>query len=360
MPFFHQLIPRLAEDGIDCRVAIPRVPLTQADRGDSEDAQWTIAGKGRSVRVRGRSISMYGSSSARRGADAVITGLASTSLDTWAALYGSFTRRVPVGLWGHVRSYVNPSTKVDRCLKQHQVHRAHHVFAYTPSGVLQAEAWGLPTAKVTCVMNTVDTRPLTAARAGLGREHVSGFQDGYHLTPGRTSAFIGGLDASKRIAFLADVLEHIWTVQPDFKLLLGGRGHSLSLLARAISRGQVVALGQVNARDKALMAACASTMCMPGRIGLVAVDALALGLPIVTTDWRYHAPEADYLEEGLSRFTSADDPFSFASLLLRRTEALGSKSPTFSYPAMSDMVDRFVGGVRTMLNSTDVHEVNRM
>ena len=39
----------------------------------------------------------------------------------------------------------------------------------------------------------------------------------------------------------------------------------------------------------------ASYMVIPGRVGLVAVDALALGLPVVTTDFPHHAPEVEYL-----------------------------------------------------------------
>jgi hypothetical protein len=36
-------------------------------------------------------------------------------------------------------------------------------------------------------------------------------------------------------------------------------------------------------------------MLMPGRVGLVAVDCLALGLPMITTTFDRHAPEAEYL-----------------------------------------------------------------
>jgi hypothetical protein len=37
---------------------------------------------------------------------------------------------------------------------------------------------------------------------------------------------------------------------------------------------------------------------MPGRVGLVAIDALALGLPVHTTDFGFHAPEIEFLQPG--------------------------------------------------------------
>jgi hypothetical protein len=43
-----------------------------------------------------------------------------------------------------------------------------------------------------------------------------------------------------------------------------------------------------------------SAIWMPGRVGLVAVDALALGLPVLTTHFPFHAPELEYLVEGRS------------------------------------------------------------
>lgn len=348
LPFFDQLVARLAADGIDCRVAIPAAPLVQRDREDSSDAPWTIHTKARSATFAGRSFSMYGSAPARRGADAVITGLASTSLDTWAALYGA-GRRIPVGLWGHVRNYVSPPSALDQHLKQIQARRADHIFAYTPQGALEAERWGVPAHRVTCVMNTVDTTALRQAQRQLPAEEVATFKDKHGLQPGKTSAFIGAIDTSKRIDFIVRVLDHIWQSDPEFKMLLGGSGDCHQLLAPAIARGQVVDMGFVTPADKALIGACASTICMPGRIGLVAIDSLVLRLPIITTNWPFHAPEVEYLENGTTFHTSSPDVSSFTSLLLDRTRARDAPYEVIGLPTIDEMVDRFQSGINSLL-----------
>ena len=43
--------------------------------------------------------------------------------------------------------------------------------------------------------------------------------------------------------------------------------------------------------DFALLGCVCDVMVIPGRVGLVAVDAMALGLPLVTTKHDAHAPE---------------------------------------------------------------------
>ena len=350
VPFFDRLIPRLAADDIDCRVAIPTAPLVQLDRGDSADAPWTLHTQARSFDLAGRSFSMYGSAQARRGADAVITGLASTSVDTWAALYGR-GRRIPVGLWGHVRNYVSAPSALDQRLKQIQARRADHVFAYTPQGALEAQRWGVSAGKVTCVMNTIDTTELRQAQKRLTADEIAAFANKHRLQRGRTSVFIGALDATKRIDFMANVLDELWQSDPHFKILLGGHGDCHNLLMPAIKRGQVIDMGFVTPAGKALIGACASTLCMPGRVGLVAVDALALKLPIITTDWRFHAPEVDYLEEGKNLIRTTDS--AFASTLRQHTEQASSTSPTtVDPPLLDDMVLRFHQGVRRMLRTS--------
>lgn len=56
-------------------------------------------------------------------------------------------------------------------------------------------------------------------------------------------------------------------------------------------------------RTLATLGKIAQVCVMPGRVGLVAVDAMTLGLPIITTDWPFHAPERDYLTSEFSVVT---------------------------------------------------------
>lgn len=114
-------------------------------------------------------------------------------------------------------------------------------------------------------------------------------------------------------------------------------------------------LGYADSVGQALIARASSALLMPGRIGLVAVDALVLGIPIITTDWKYHAPEAEFLVEGESCFTAIDDVDSYVSLvrtfLQERSWVEDGNHPSWRYPTIDGMVRNFSSGVLKMLDA---------
>ena len=93
----------------------------------------------------------------------------------------------------------------------------------------------------------------------------------------------------------------------------------------------------------------ATVLLNPGRIGLTAVDALALRIPIVTTSTALHGPEAEYLIHGESVFATADDPSAFVEAALALDIAPLPVSD--SLPTLGHMVDRFVSGTLAMLDA---------
>lgn len=355
--FFEQLILALAVHGISCKVAASNPDALQRARGDAVDPSWVIPIQQKSISIAGKSIGLGGARPAWKDADAVILGLLGSSIDTYLALLDAKRRQLKVGLWGHVKPYVSAGNPIDLALERLQMTAADHVFAYTPGGAHYAQEVGVASSKITTVMNSVDTTSLGNARLQVSEEAAREFANRNGVIAGQTLAFIGGLDQSKRIEFLAAALDVLWVEAPELKLLVGGRGEQEVLLQRAVARGQCVLLGYTDHFQQALIARTASALLMPGRIGLVAVDALVLGLPIITTDWPYHAPEAEYLIEGKSRVTSENNVPAFVAVikdfLLRNPEHSGGQTLVETYPTIQNMVSNYVSGVLTMLGTED-------
>lgn len=351
--FFVSLIEMLGAEGVSCRVAAASPSGTQLARGDAVSADWIVNYSQRNVRIRGRSLGLGGARRLWKNDDAVIVGHLGSSLDTYSALYDASRNGLRVGLWGHIKPYVSAGHPLDLALERWQLGRCDRVFAYTPGGRDYAVAAGVDAHKVTTVMNATDTSQLLGARNALTSAHVESFMSKHQLKSGRTLGYIGGLDSSKRIAFLVATLDRLWATDPDLKIVVGGQGSDESLLDEARRRGQVVMLGYATVDDQALIARASSALLMPGRIGLVAVDALVLGIPILTTDWPYHAPEHEYLVESVTRFTAANDVDSFASLVRRflAQSASGStrRGPEWNFPTMDAMVENFGSGILQML-----------
>jgi glycosyltransferase involved in cell wall biosynthesis len=325
----------------------------QGTRGDAADAPWIRYVEPRSVPIGRRRVNLGGSKTAWNKADAVIVGLIGTSVDTYAAVLSGIRDEVRVGLWGHVKSYTASPNRVDLALERWQMRHAHQIFAYTPSGADAAVAAGIPRSRVTTIMNSIDTDALCAAVADLNEEKVSEFMRHYDLRPGRTVAILGGLDASKRIEFLAAALEELHRLAPDIKILLAGKGSQADLLQSAIERGQVINLGYVGDTEKALLGRTVSAFVNPGRVGLLAVEALLLRVPIVTTGWPFHAPEVEYLIEGVSKFTAPNTPSEFARYVSdfceepRRDEGI-----ELEFPTLDAMVENFRTGVVSMMRDS--------
>ncbi|WP_420178740.1 glycosyltransferase family 4 protein [Paenarthrobacter sp. TA1.8] len=350
LAFFEKLISSLSTYGIDCRVAASDPDHEQSKRGDATKPSWVIPVRQRRIKVGSRSINLGGSRKAWSAADAVIVGLVGSSLDTYLALMDSRFRRLKIGLWGHVKPYVSPGNRLDLWLERLQMKLADEIFAYTKGGRDFAEAGGIASDKITTVMNAVDTGALEDAVLSTSEEEAASFSALHSVDPSKTLAFVGGLDSSKRIEFLAESLERIWELDPSVKFLIGGLGPDSHHLAPAVARGQAITLGYVDAKQMALLARSVKGIVMPGRIGLVAVDALVLGLPVITTDWAFHAPESEYLTEGSTRFTSPDSPEAYADAVVSFiAQPAVDRVETPWFPTIDDMVANFTTGILRML-----------
>lgn len=352
--FFSALIAALDGADINCRVAAAAPKQEQAERGDAVTADWVETYEPKQLHVGGRTIGLGGARHLWRHDDAVVVGHLGSSLDTYRAIYDAARNQIRVGLWGHIKSYVNDGNPLDVALERWQLRRSDHVFAYTRGGHDYAIRSGVDPSRVTAVMNATDTTRLETARDSISESQKLSFMAAHNLTLGRTLGYIGGLDSSKRIDFLADSLERLWALDPDVKLIVGGSGSDAHLLDAARARGQVVMLGYASAVDQALIAGVSSAFLMPGRIGLVAVDALVLRKPILTTAWPYHAPEHEYLTESASRFTSANNVESYALLvhnfLAAEQSTVGSQNNfNWGFPTIDKMVDNFASGILAML-----------
>lgn len=283
--------------------------------------------------------------------DLIIMEQATRNIDTWMVL--CFRRR-KAALWGHGFTITKPQPRLFRILQGIMLRRAHWFFAYTEGSAERARALGVLSPKITVVNNSVDTNQLrqlierTRSDAS-GKPSDSGSE--------WKALFIGVLDSSKRLEFLVDAALRIHGQDGRFRLLVAGKGPNAEILQPLVDRGIVRLLGTVGMTEKAALALETEAMLMPGRVGLVAVDAFAMGLPIVTTDWEFQGPEFDYLDERCAVITG-DDSEVYASAVLDlmrnpgKLEKLkdGARLQGSIYTAEA-MATRFASGVISALEA---------
>lgn len=353
LAFFSGLVDRLSQSDIDIIIVAGSPMGTQASRADAaESAAWKRHVEPRRINFKFVDAPFYGTTRNWHDCDGVICSLRGNSIDLNAELLKKrFTRR-RVGAWGHVGAYIKDANRLDTAIERYQMRVCDHVFAYTPTGASLAIKAGVDPDKVTTVMNSTDVSDTLATSESMELALVQEFAHRHKLTRGKTFGYIGGVDAAKRISFLVDTLNILWERDPEIRLVVGGRGDQEHLLDPAVDRGQVVRLGHAGPYEKALIRGVAEAVLNPGRIGLLAVECMAMGIPILTTDWRYHAPEYEYLVENRDVFISAGGAERFADLVISHTGG-GRNDPPHPpsvHPTLQSMIGNFADGVIKMMS----------
>lgn len=157
--------------------------------------------------------------------------------------------------------------------------------------------------------------------------------------------YVGGLDAAKRIDFLLEAFRVAKRLMPNFKLTVVGRGRDEALVrALASDEANLNYVPEARGAELARLGSLADVMWVPGRVGLVAVDSLAMGLPVHTTNFDYHAPEIEFLSEG-EVFYLGPTAERFARQSLDLIEAGKSKNLRHDIPTIDKVATSFANVV---------------
>lgn len=353
LPFWREVVPRLRAKGIVSDIAFGSPGNGQDVRGDHETLPNAIPLANGSYRILGSEIRWQHSWRLWRNYDGLVLEASGSLLDTSLALLGD--RRV--ALWGHIDSFTGPGHPVDRWIEGWQLRRARSVLAYTGRGRREAVAQGVDADRVFELKNTIDTSALLTQMALMTRDQADHLLGTHGWKRTKTFSYIGGIDQPKRIDFLVASLDIIWERDPSIRVLVAGRGDQEYLLRPAVRRGQVRLLGRAAEVEKAALARVSAAILMPGRVGLVAVDSLAMGLPIVTTNFPFHAPEFEYLTPDRDCVVAPNDSRLYAETVLTLSADEASQSflqnnamAKAGWPRIEDMVQLFTDGCVRLFN----------
>ena len=297
-PFFDLVIPKLATHGIQLTVAHGGTTESFSQRGDVVDRPWSVRVRTRTRDASNQPWALRRWRDAEAKPDLVIVQQAIKNLETYALIARQRLNGPSVAMWGHGKNYSTPQGRAASLLKQWLVRRCDWFFAYTESGAAFIAEHGFPPDHISVLRNTIDTHGLQHQLAAVTESEVSEFRAQNDLVPGRTALFLGGVDDNKGIDFLLLSAALVAEQLPGFKLLVAGEGASSAACRAAQTAGAPVQmLGRVEGHAKALALSAADVLMVPQSIGLVAVDSLATGVPIVSTSHPLHGPEVEYLED---------------------------------------------------------------
>lgn len=202
--------------------------------------------------------------------------------------------------WGHGRNFQarRPNSLSERW-KRSLSRRADWWFAYNGLSARVVQELGFPRERITEVGNAIDTRSLIDLRAKVTEADQQALRRDLGISGENVAIFTGRLYPHKRIPFLLEACRQVRQNLPDFELIVLGSGPEEALVQEAARQYPWIHfVGPKDDREKIPYWSLAKVALMPGLLGLGVLDAFALGVPMVTTDYPYHSPEIGYISHG--------------------------------------------------------------
>jgi len=296
VPLYDELRHRLADEGVDLRLLIGNPPVGEGARRDTASLDWAETVPQREVPLGSRRLVWQQVLGRVRGSDLVVVEQASklavnNVLALWRHVGGP-----ALGLWGHgVNRDQRHRSRLGEWWKRRTITDCDWWFAYTAGTADLVVDAGFPRARVTDLQNATDTRALLDATAARGGAHRSGGTG----TGSHRVAFVGSLYAGKGLAELVATVDRVRERVGDVELVVVGDGEDRRILEDAARQrpwitlvGPRTGVELVDALDDVRCILC------PAAVGLVVLDACALGIPVVVARADNHGPEIDYVVDG--------------------------------------------------------------
>jgi glycosyltransferase involved in cell wall biosynthesis len=360
--FYDVLRELLSAEGVQLGVIYGQLDATEAGRGGVVPLEWGAERRTRFLPVGGRTLCWQPCLDAALRADLVIVEQASRLLVNYA-LYGAqavgLTR---LAFWGHGRTpTAAPPSRLGEAVKAALSRRVHWWFAYNDLSARTVRDLGFPPERITTVRNAIDTRALAVAAAAVTDGQRAALRVQLGLRGDNVGIYVGAMYEEKRLPFLIASCKLIREQVPDFEMLFVGSGPGRPGVAEAAARYPWLHdLGPRYGEELVAAYGLARLVLMPGRVGLGILDALTLGVPMVTTAGACHAPEIEYLEDGVNGVVVRDalSPAAYAAAvagLLRAPDEIGQlragcRRGAALYSA-EEMAARFAAGVIAALSA---------
>jgi glycosyltransferase involved in cell wall biosynthesis len=235
-----------------------------------------------------------------RDADLVIVEQANRLLMNYLLIVRQLLGVQNFAFWGHGKNLQarDPRSFTEK-LKRRFVRMPHWWFAYTEGTARYLREVGFPDERITVVNNAIDTKTLSTARTTLSQAEVLQARCSIGILTDNVCIYVGSMYPDKRIGFLLDACRRIRNTIPDFRMIFIGAGTDDYLVRDFCNeRPWAIHLGSVYGPDKVKYFMMSKLFLMPGLVGLAVLDSFAVGVPLITTDFKFHSPEIEYLENG--------------------------------------------------------------
>jgi glycosyltransferase involved in cell wall biosynthesis len=355
VPFFNLLRDQLGRSGVALSLGCGRGTEKEESKNDSGVLDW--ADSLRTKYFAGGAICYQSFGHLIKNADMLVVTAESKLINNLYYQYGSPSLRI--GLWGHGANLQGDPKSFKERIKRCASRRADWWFGYTEVSRRIIRDMNFPSDRITILNNSVDTSSMSQYYEEIRTEDRSSWRTSRGVGAGPVGIFVGSLYREKRIdQLLASALE-LRSKLSGFELIVVGAGPEAFLVKEfARQHPWTHYLGPLHGRDKVEALASSDVLLNPGAVGLGVLDSFVCGVPLVTVAGALHGPEIAYIEDGLNGIVVNGGLDAFvgatASLLqspIRHAAMSSACRASAQEFSISNMVDRFVTGVQSCLES---------
>jgi L-malate glycosyltransferase len=360
LPFYELLTERLRAKSIELQVAYSDPTPAEASKKDNCDLPAWYGNKVKGYWLLREKLLFQPLLRAALRADLVIVEQGNKFLLNHILLPFSRAGIKRVAFWGLGENRQDGRMVLSEWYRRKTLNGVSWWFAYTKGTARYLSENGVPDSKITSVDNAVDTTQLRKQVGSISLEQRCELREALEIpSTAFVGIFCGMLDKVKGLPFLFEAAKKIQLRMPEFHLILVGGGPEQQYIQTAVQDiPWIHFMGPRFAEEKSRLIAISDVFLMPGRVGLVILDAFAAGLPLLSTRLKIHGPEMEYLEEGVNGLLSEPDVSAFADMvssLLSNREALarlqrGARESGAKY-TIDNMVANFELGIRQCLGT---------
>lgn len=299
---FHSTVRRLlAERNVTYNVMFSEPKGSAATKNDTVEMDWATKVPTRHFALGKKELFYQKLPSSVGQADLMILGQENKLLHNYPWL---LKRRLGFGpriaFFGHGRNFQGAMESYSEQFKRLYSRMPDWWFCYTNASRDSVISTGFPNDKITVFQNAIDTQGLREQIATLTETEKAEFQRKHGLGA-VVGVYIGGMYAEKRLDFLIEAAQEVRRQIPDFQLVFAGDGPERFIIEQAAQeRPWVRYIGATFGIEKAKLLSVGQVFLLPGAVGLAVLDAFAAGIPLITTNYPLHGPEAAYIQNGLN------------------------------------------------------------
>ncbi|GAB4447272.1 MAG: hypothetical protein Fur0028_02140 [Bacteroidales bacterium] len=357
--FFNLLREALYNENIELTLVYGKLKGEVSKKNDEVDLGWGVYVPNWFLKLGRIELILQPAFKQIKGADLIIVEQANKLLiNYFLMIIRKFTKK-KLAFWGHGLNLQSNSNSMGNKFKKLYSRQCDWWFAYTNNVSRIIQSFGYPVEKITVVQNAIDTIFLKKEYDNISYKEIVKLKSELNIGNGPIGLYCGGMYKEKRLDFILDACKKIKKEIRDFGMIFIGAGpEDYKIKEAALKYKWIHYVGTKFHTDKVPYFKMADVFLMPGLVGLAILDAFAMQLPIITTNYPYHSPEIEYLENGFNGKMTANslEEYSNAVVTLLNEGAQlkhlkeGCKISAEKY-TIERMVSNFKSGILKLFNS---------